>query len=216
MPERYPGYDVLAKRGTPSWNDKTRAVIDERLRIDPHAHSGLDDALWRTLLAVCDRIAPQQPDRPAIPVAAMIDQMICAKATEGYRHVRLPPLDEAWRRGLAAIDAEAQARHGQRFHALGAGAQDGLLAAVEKGYAADPAWGDMPPALFFAKRVLHDILGAYYAHPTAWSEIGFGGPAAPRGYVRLGPDQRDPWEAVEAKPGHEAEARRGNAHVGRV
>ena len=40
--------------------------------------------------------------------------------------------------------------------------------------------------------------------PTAWNEIGFGGPASPRGYVRMGLDRRDPWEAVEATPGEEA------------
>ena len=28
---RYPGYDVLAKRHTPSWNEATRRVIDQRL-----------------------------------------------------------------------------------------------------------------------------------------------------------------------------------------
>jgi len=27
---------------------------------------------------------------------------------------------------------------------------------------------------------------AYYMQPTAWSEIGWGGPASPRGYVRHG------------------------------
>ena len=27
MPERYPGYDVLNKRDTVSWNDKTREVL---------------------------------------------------------------------------------------------------------------------------------------------------------------------------------------------
>jgi hypothetical protein len=37
----------------------------------------------------------------------------------------------------------------------------------------------------------------YYAHPQAWDEIGFGGPASPRGYVRMGFNRYDPWEAVE-------------------
>ena len=52
----------------------------------------------------------------------------------------------------------------------------------------------------------HDIVRAYYAHPTAWSEIGWGGPASPRGYVRMDFDERDPWEAAEAKHG-DVEAR---------
>ena len=33
--ERFPGYDVLAKRDTPSWNEQTRRAIDARLAI-PH------------------------------------------------------------------------------------------------------------------------------------------------------------------------------------
>jgi hypothetical protein len=214
--DRYPGYDVLAKRGSPSWNAKTRAVIDERLALNPDRHVALDDAAWSTLKALCARITPQAPDRPPIPVAAMIDEKIARKTTDGYRDAHLPPVEKAWSQGLQALDAEAQTRHGRPFHALNAAEQDGLLEAVQRGYVSDPAWGNMPPALFFKKRVVHDILSAYYAHPTAWNEIGFGGPAAPRGYVRLGFDQRDPWEAVEAKPGKADKARRENTRVGRV
>ena len=72
----------------------------------------------------------------------------------------------------------------------------------------------MASKLFFAKRLLPDIVKAYYSHPTAWSEIGYGGPASPRGYVRMDFDRRDPWEAAEAKPGHEAEAAKTNARLG--
>ena len=32
MRDLYPGYDVLSKRNTPSWNEQTRAVIDQRLK----------------------------------------------------------------------------------------------------------------------------------------------------------------------------------------
>ena len=32
----------------------------------------------------------------------------------------------------------------------------------------------------------HDARG-FYSHPWAWNEIGFGGPAYPQGYMRLGP-----------------------------
>jgi len=44
------------------------------------------------------------------------------------------------------------------------------------------------------------VLAAFYSHPWAWNEIGFGGPAYPRGYMRLapGPRGRDPHEALEA------------------
>lgn len=213
MNERYPRYDVLAKRHTPSWNEKTRQVIDERLAL-PREPRCLSPAEWLVLDAICDRIVPQPRTRPPVPLAAMVDTKLLEARGDGYRDHRLPPLREAWQRGLHAIDAEARRRHGVGFAALDASEQDALLRAVQQGTVPDGGWDGIPPAIFFAKRLLPDIVSAYYGHPTAWSEIGFGGPASPRGYVRMDFDRRDPWEAAEAKPGHEIEAARENAHVG--
>jgi hypothetical protein len=215
MPDRYPGYDVLRKRNSPSWNDQTRAVIDRRMAIDPDHHAFFTDAEWSTLRVICDRIVPQSPDRahPA-PVAAMVDEKLHTNSGDGYRDARLPPMREAWRRALTAIDAEATSRYGRRFHELGALLQDDLLKAVQSGHVDEKAWGDMPAKIFFQKRLLHDVVSSYYAHPVAWSEIGFGGPASPRGYVRMYFDRRDPWEAAEARPGREVKARAENTRVG--
>jgi hypothetical protein len=215
MAERYPGYDVLKKRNSVSWNDQTRAVIDRRLAIGPNKHEFFTDQEWSTLRALCDRIVPQTVARPRpVPLAAMIDEKLRSNGGDVYRYVELPPMREAWRRGLAALDAESKARHSFRFHELGPIKQDAVLTAVQNGKVREPAWREPPPKIFFAKRVLHDIVSAYYAHPTAWSEIGFGGPASPRGYVRMYFDRRDPWEASEARPGRERRARRENAGVG--
>jgi hypothetical protein len=215
MADRYPGYDVLAKRNSPSWNEQTRRVIDARVELNAAEHRFFGETEWPTMLAICGRIVPQPEDRtrPA-PVAALVDQKLHQDDRDGYRDARLPHLREAWRRGVHAIDAEAQSRHGTRFHDLNSQQQDELLKAVQRGQVQSPAWGDMSPQLFFAKRLLHDIVAAYYACPVAWNEIGFGGPASPRGYVRLGYDRRDPWEAAEAKPGEEEHARWENSRVG--
>ena len=106
MPDRYPGYDVLQKRNSPSWNDKTRAVIDQRMAIDPDHHAFFTDQEWPTMRAICDRIVPQPPHRlqPA-PVAAMVDEKLHKNSGDGYRDARLPPMRDAWRRALAAISA---------------------------------------------------------------------------------------------------------------
>lgn len=214
MPEdRYPGYDVLAKRDTPSWNEQTRRVIDKRLAI-PDRPRFLSAQEWDTLAAICDRVVPQPSHRPAIPVAALVDDKLRRNAGDGYRNAKLPPLREAWRIGLAALDAEAQQAHGQPFHKLIDAAKDVLLTRMQQGTLHHPAWRGMPPALFFGTRMVRDIVHAYYAHPTAWNEIGFGGPASPRGYVRMGFDRRDSWEAAEAKDGDVEAARRDNARVG--
>ncbi|HWD58455.1 MAG TPA: gluconate 2-dehydrogenase subunit 3 family protein [Stellaceae bacterium] len=213
MSQRFPGYDVLAKRHSPSWNEKTRQVIDQRLAM-PREPRFLAAEEFRTLEAVCGRIVPQPAGRPPVPLAALVDAKLHENSGDGYRDHRLPPLREAWRRGLAGLDAEARRRHNVGFHALDPAEQDALLRALQQGEVAGGAWGDMPPGVFFAKRLVADIVSQYYGHPTAWNEIGFGGPAAPRGYVRMDFDRRDPWEAAEAKPGEEGEARKANADVG--
>ena len=50
--------------------------------------------------------------------------------------------------------------------------------------AAHDIWKQMDVKRFWLLLV-QDVVGAYYAHPYAWDEIGFGGPAYPRGYMRL-------------------------------
>jgi len=213
MSGRYPGYDVLAKRHTPSWNEKTRRVIDQRLAV-PREPRFLSSEEFRTLDSISARIVPQPVTRPPVPVAALIDTKLFENKGDGYRDHRLPPMREAWRRGLGALDAEARERHGGPFYALSGDDQDALLRAAQEGQLTNAAWQGMASNLFFAKRLLLDIVKAYYGHPTAWSEIGYGGPASPRGYVRMDFDRRDPWEAAEAKPGREAEAAKINARIG--
>ena len=215
MAERYPGYDVLSKRNSVSWNDQTREVIDARTSIDPELHQFCDEAEWKTLRAICAQIIPQPADRPMrAPIAAMIDQRLHSGKGDGYRDSRLPEQGTAWRLGLAAIDAEAKAACEKQFCELSHDQQHWLLGRIQRGQTSTGAWQELPAALFFKKRLLHDIATAYYAHPVSWNEIGFGGPASPRGYVRMNFDRRDPWEAAEASPGREEEARRENEHVG--
>jgi hypothetical protein len=213
MVERYPGYDVLTKRLTPSWNAQTRRVIDQRLAVSREPRFFSADE-FRTLDAIAMRITPQPAHRPPVPVAALIDDKLMRERNDGYRAADMPREPEAWQRGLRAIDAEAQTLHGSAFHALDRARQDAMLQRVEAGDAHHVAWGGMPPATFFKQRLLPDIVHAYWSHPTAWSEIGWGGPASPRGYVRMGYDRRDPWEAVEARDGNEAIAREKNRRVG--
>ena len=51
--------------------------------------------------------------------------------------------------------------------------------------------------------VMRAVLAAFYSHPWAWNEIGFGGPAYPRGYSRFGSPhlqsaERETWEGRQA------------------
>lgn len=41
---------------------------------------------------------------------------------------------------------------------------------------------------------------ALYAHPHAWGEIGFPGPAYPRGYKNAGVGKLEPFEVRDTRP----------------
>ncbi len=205
----YPSYDVLAKRDTVSWNDVTRRVVDHRLH-DVPPRRFLTEAEFRVLASVCDRIVPQ-PERAApdkVPIAPWIDAQLHAGQGTGTRYASMPPFRECWRQGLGAIAAESQARYRRPFDRLDPVEQDLILRAMEAGEVEAPEWREVPPQGFMRHVLMPMIVEIYYAHPAAWSEIGFGGPAAPRGYVRLGSNERDPWEAEEEDPTPHREARR--------
>ncbi|MBM7485973.1 gluconate 2-dehydrogenase subunit 3 family protein [Bradyrhizobium canariense] len=210
--EPYPDYDVLNKCSGPSWNDQTRAVVARRLAIasEPRFFTVPE---FETVSAIAARILPQPADGPGVPVAALLDSKLQEGTCDGYRVAGMPRDREAWRQGLKAIDAEAQLAYQRRFNEITEAEQDELLRRAEAGALTDSEWGTMRSADFFKRRLLRDIVLVYYAHPTAWSEIGWGGPASPRGYVRLDFNERDPWEAAEAKPGAEDKAARINRHV---
>lgn len=206
---RYPGYDVLDKRSTPSWDEATRTVIAQRLATpaEPHFFNAVE---WLAVRALCGCIVPQANALPVVPLAELLDAKLVENTGDGYRDARLPPLQQAWRTGLAALDAESRARHGLPFGSLEKPSQVALLESMQRGELASDAWDGMPSNLFFSERLLHDICSMYYSHPHAWSEVGFGGPANPRGYVRMYYDRRDPWEAAEAKRGDDDKACKEN------
>jgi hypothetical protein len=194
---RFPTYDVLDKWDSPSWNNQTRAVVKKRLEEVPDRRF-LTETEWEILVAVCDRLIPQ-PDRAnrPVPIVPFIDEKLFNNQGDGYRYEGMPPMREAWRRGIKAIDEEARAQWGGGYRELPHNQQEAVLRAIQNNDARSSAWEGLSPKRFFSGLLLRTTASIYYAHPAAWNEIGFGGPASPRGYVRLGFDRRDPWEAEE-------------------
>lgn len=196
MDDPFPTYDVLAKRDTPSWNNKTRDVVDRRLAL-AIADDVLSDTQLATLRAIASRICPDPPGRPATTTLAMVVHKITEDQGHGHRPDCLPRTAECWRRGLDAIEAEGRLRTSRGFAQLDADQADEILRAVESGEVRAELWQDLPAELFWKWRLLPDLVAAHWAQPSLWSAMGFGGPASPRGYVRLSENRRDPWEAVE-------------------
>lgn len=191
MKSPYAGYEVLDKWSGPSFNDVTRGVLRRRLHQVPERRF-FSESEFAVLEALCARLIPQPDRADPVPIAPWIDADLQAGKGEGYRLPDMPPSGEAWRSGLAALDAEARQRYAQPFAELHPESQDAVLSAAQSGAAS--AFGDLPQQNVF-KLMLKAAVGVYYSHPAAWNEVGFGGPASPRGYVRIGLDRRDPWEA---------------------
>lgn len=193
---RYPDADVLAQRG--HWDEATRKVVMDRLHNVP-PYRFFDDRERKILQAVCARVIPQdhRPPNKRVPIAPWIDQRCDHRAIDGFRFDDMPPQEVAWRKALAGMEEAARTLFGPGFTELSVGEQDAVLARVRRGDPPGDSWRGLPVRRFWVNLALRQILGVYYAHPYAWDEIGFGGPAYPRGYFALNHGAREPSEARE-------------------
>ena len=180
---RYPDHDVL--KNADHWDEVTRQVVLARVDdVPPIRFFSPEEAhVLRSFLDV----ALAQDGEPRVPVLEMIDAKLHAGAGDGYRHADMPEDGETWRRVAAHLIADAFLA-GDR------------MAYVARLHAGELPWDDVDPAEAWGV-VMRHALSAFYSHPWAWNEIGFGGPAYPRGYMRMGVGDhlgRDPHEAAEA------------------
>jgi hypothetical protein len=200
QPGYYPNFSTLSQQKY--WDAATRNKILERVHeIPPIRFFTPDEArLMETLAA---HILPQDDRHPSmrIPIVARIDERLHKGRTPGYRFAKMPPDGKAYRLGFLAIEKIAERSHGRPFQELSWREQDELLKSIHDAKpkaGAEEIWNEMPVERYWAL-VVQDCIEAYYAHPWAWDEIGFGGPAYPRGYMRLEHGEPEPWEVEECR-----------------
>lgn len=199
QPGYYPGYSSLSQRGY--WDAATRAEVENRVYNVPQIRFFSDEEL-PIITAVCGRIIPQDDRLPEwrIPVVNYIDARLFENRISGYRYEDMPPDREAHRLGLRAIEETAREIHRRAFVHLDALKQDLILKSIHDGEkrAAPGVWARMSIDRYW-QLLVGDCVAAYYAHPWAWDEIGFGGPAYPRAYMRLEGGMPEPWEVDEQR-----------------
>lgn len=183
---RYPDFDVLAEAD--HWDEATRRVVLDRVERVPPIRF-FDEAEAAAIGAFCDTVLAQDCE-PRVPVLAMVDEKLHHHRLDGYRYADMPSDRQTWRQVARCLDQEAQRRAGCDF---AAGDQETRDEIVGRFAAGDLEWEGFPVDKAWSV-VTRMILAAFYSHPWAWNEIGFGGPAYPRGYARLGAGQREHWE----------------------
>ena len=199
QPGYYPGFSTLSQ--SPFWDDTTRKVVDERV-VSPPVRTFFSEDAWNFWTEVFAHLVPQTdrtPDRQ-IPLVPALDHRLAQNKTEGYRYADMPQDRVVYEIGIEAIDREAEHRYAGKFRVLPYRQQDLVLKAISDGKpeAAPEIWKRMSVKRFW-QMIMTDAIDAYYAHPWAWDEIGFGGPAYPRAYTRLERGEPEPWEVEEKR-----------------
>ncbi len=189
---RYPDFDCLAEAD--HWDEVTRAVVLARL--DPPPLRFFDDEQARTLGAFCDVALAQDRD-PRIPALAFVDAKLFGGRLDGFQYAGMPDDRDTWRLVARGLDDAARDRGEASYGEAQADSQLAICEAFAEARLTGGVWEQMPVTQAWTV-VMRAVLAVFYAHPWAWNEIGFGGPAYPRGYMRVGADQKEPWESHDA------------------
>lgn len=202
---RYPDFDVMSAMDT--WDHATTAVVMARLD-DPTPLRFFSADEEPTLRTFCDTVMAQDAE-PRIPVAEFVDDKLSAGRLDGYQYVDMPDDCVTWHLVLAGLDHTADSRFGMTFADADTADREAIVDDLAHGRLAGGPWDELNVSRAWSV-CMRAILAGFYSHPWAWNEIGFGGPAYPRGFMRLGPmSTTEPFErhgATDVDPGSLTEA----------
>jgi hypothetical protein len=198
MHGRYPDFDVLQESG--HWDPVTREMVLGRVHHVPEI-CFFSPAEAATLGALCDLLTAQDSE-PRVPVINYIDEKYAQGDLDGFQFHDMPDDRDAWRLVARGLDEQAAERGGAAsFAAADTPVQTAIVTDFADSKLRGDAWDELNVTHAFSL-VMRVVLSCFYSHPWAWNEIGFGGPAYPRGYSRFGsPDlqraERETWEGAE-------------------
>lgn len=182
---RYPGFDVLDSVDV--WDDVTAGVVLGRLAL-PGAPAFFTPDEVAVAAPLLDLLLAQDAD-PRVPVLALIDARLAAGETDGWHYDELPHDAQAWRDTLYLLGEDG-------FSRLRSDEQAALIQAVQDLSSRGQTWHELSASHVWSLWTRYACT-AFYSHPWAWNEIGFPGPAYPRGYLNVGVDSREHWEVAD-------------------
>ncbi|HET8590216.1 MAG TPA: gluconate 2-dehydrogenase subunit 3 family protein [Nakamurella sp.] len=190
---RFPGFDVTTQAR--HWDPVTAGVVLDRLRSPepPRFFTAREEAIADALF---DQLLAQRED-PRVPVTAMVDSRLAEQRTDGWRYADMPEDGQAWRESLRLLDHDAAQRYGRGFCECPEDQQRELIQHVQDLGSDD--WHHLPAGRVWSLWTRYGCT-AFYSHPAAWNEIGFPGPAYPRGYKALGIGSLESFEVHDSRP----------------
>jgi hypothetical protein len=181
---RYPDFDVFDAVDT--WDPATRRVIEDRMALAGRPLRFFAAEEEPTLRAFCDT-AMAQDEEPRVPVAEFVDDKLASGRLDGYQYADMPDDRDTWRLVLEGLDETARLRYGvPGFPDAEAAQREEVVDAFSKAQLSGGSWQRLNVSRAWTV-CMSAVLTGFYSHPWAWNEIGFGGPAYPRGFMRLGP-----------------------------
>ena len=190
---RFPGFDVTGQ--AQHWDAVTAGVVLSRIGLPPDIRF-FTPAQEAIATALCDQLLGQA-DEPLVPIVAMIDARLAEQQTDGWHYADLPEDGQAWRDTLGYLDDDAREKFESGFAECPAAEQEAIVQAVQDAGSGD--WHGLPASRVWSLWTRYACT-AFYSHPAAWEEIGFPGPAYPRGYKNAGVGKREPFEVADADP----------------
>lgn len=189
---RFDGFDVLSQAD--KWDTVTAGVVLARLALPSMlAFFTADEVAIAT--PMLDLLLAQDGD-PKIPVLELIDGRLAVGETDGWHYDDMPEDGQAWRESLAALDRDAHNRYATGYAGLDADDQARLLQRIQDLSDNGATWHDWPAKHMWSLWTRYACT-AFYSHPWAWNEMGFPGPAYPRGYLNPGVNSRESYEVAD-------------------
>jgi hypothetical protein len=192
-PPRFPDFDALSQ--SRHRDPVTTGVLLSRIGMasDIRFFTPAEQAI---ATALCDQLLHQH-DGARLPIVNEIDARLAEAQTDGWRYDDMPEDAQAWRDSLGGLDADARDRFGCDFVTCSTQQQAKVIQGVQD--AGTHEWHGMTAKHVWSLWTRYACT-AFYAHPAAWNEIGFPGPAYPRGYKNPGVDAREPFEVRDTRP----------------
>ncbi|KEO84674.1 gluconate 2-dehydrogenase subunit 3 family protein [Tumebacillus flagellatus] len=189
----YPNYDVM--REQEQWDEHTREIVQKRLET-LQTYAKLTGEEIQLIKAMAALFLDDNRSGLLAYVVKHFNAKLSSDIGEDQRKVGVPKQKDLIKDGLAALDVLAESEHGNAFAKLSPEQQTSILVGLEREVLTlRTREGRELPARAFFQKMLTETVSAYYSHPQVWSEIGYGGPAYPRGYYRIEFGLTDPWEA---------------------